>query len=98
MAAKPAAPGNGADSPLTAFLTAPGFLLSQKLALEAARFSAQRMRAYADQLEALARCQNPGDLIEAQQKFLARLQEDYAGEAEAMQQLIAAEAKRAPQA
>ncbi len=90
--------GNGAvdESALAAFLTVPGFQLTTRFALEAARFSALRMRAYADQMEALAKCQNASDLIAAQQAFVARLQQDYAAEGEAMQQLIAQQGKEGP--
>ncbi len=72
-----------------AFLSPPGFQLSQKLALEAARFSAQRLRAYADQMEKLARCSNPADLVALQTAYFTRLQEEYAAETDAVQRLLA---------
>jgi hypothetical protein len=65
------------------FLQSPaanGFLVSQKLALEATRFWARRMRAYADQMEALTKCADPSQVIEAQRSFIEKMQEDYAKE------------------
>lgn len=67
-----------------------GLFLSQKLALEAARFWAQRMRAYADQLETLAQCANPNQFASAQADFLQRMQRDYTQETSAMSEIIAA--------
>jgi hypothetical protein len=84
------------QSPADAFLTLPGFQLTQRLALEAARFSAQRMRAYADQFEALAKCADAGEVVAAQQRFFTQLTEDYAAESAAMREIIAAEAPKAP--
>lgn len=76
--------------------TAQSFLVSQRFALEAARFWARRMRAYADQMETLAGCATPSDLATAQTRFLERLREDYAAESEALSALLASETKPAP--
>lgn len=62
--------------------------VSQKLALETARFWARRMRAYADQMEMLAGCSNPNQLVAAQAQFIARMQEDFAAESAAMQDIL----------
>jgi hypothetical protein len=67
-----------------------GFLVSQKLAMEAARFWARRMHAYADQMEEFARCSNAGEYISAQQHFIERLQEDYARETTAVADIFTA--------
>ena len=64
------------------------FLVSQRFALEAAKFWARRMRAYADQMEDLASCRSPDDIAGAQTRFLERLREDYATESEAFGQIL----------
>ena len=64
-----------------------GFAVSQKIALETAKFWARRMRAYADQVEALARCGSPNQLVAAQQQFLQRMQEDIAEETSAFSEI-----------
>lgn len=71
------------DSP-----AANSFLLSQRMALEAARFWARRLHAYADQMETLARCATPADLAAAQTRFLERMRDDYAEESEAVGALL----------
>lgn len=73
------------------FLQSPaanGFLLSQKLALEATRFWARRAHAYAEQMQALAACREPAQFVNAQTRFLERLREDYAFETEAVSNLL----------
>ena len=65
-----------------------GFLVSQRIALEATRFWARRMRAYADQMEQLASCSEPNQLVQAQAHFIERLQEDYATEGAALTRLL----------
>lgn len=64
------------------------FLVSQRFALEAAKFWARRMRAYADQMEELAGCRSADDVAGAQTRFLDRLREDYAVESEAFGQIL----------
>jgi Phasin protein len=87
--------GNGADPvrALGAYLASPGaagLLASQKIALEATRFWARRMRAYADQLDVLARCTEPMQVVSAGASFVQRMQEDYAEEGRAVAELIKA--------
>jgi hypothetical protein len=80
------------------------FLVSQRLALEAAKFWARRMRAYADQMEELAGCRSADDVAGAQTRFLERLREDYAAESEAIGELLSSatppngESRRSPEA
>jgi hypothetical protein len=76
--------------------TANSLLMSQRLALETARFWARRMRAYADQMETLAGCASADDLASAQTKFLERMREDYAAESEAISALLTPEAASSP--
>ena len=63
--------GNGSPesvSSLVEIMQAPAantFLVSQRFALEAAKFWARRMRAYADQMEDLASCRSPDDIAGA---------------------------------
>ncbi|MCL4715206.1 MAG: hypothetical protein KJZ75_09875 [Hyphomonadaceae bacterium] len=66
------------------------FVASQRVALEAARFWARRMHAYADQMETLACCTNPDDFAKAQTHFFDRMREDYAAETKAMSTILAA--------
>ena len=66
---------------------ASSFLMTQRMALEAARFWARRMHAYADQMEALAACSSPDQFIGAQTRFVERLQDDYAAESAAFTQI-----------
>jgi len=68
--------------------TANTFLVSQRFALEAAKFWARRMRAYADQMEELACCRSADDIADVQTRFLERMREDYAVESEAFGQLL----------
>jgi len=90
------AKSNGAQSAenpmssMVAMMQAPaanGFAVSQRLAHEATRFWAQRMRAYADQCELLASCTSPNQVMAAQAQFIERLQEDFAAETEALSQI-----------
>ncbi len=71
--------------------TANSLLMSQRIALEATKFWARRMRAYADQMETLARCSSPDDLAGAQTRFLERMRDDYAAETEAITALLTPE-------
>jgi hypothetical protein len=71
--------------------TANSLIMSQRLALEAARFWARRMRAYADQMETLVGCRSPDDLASAQTKFIERMRDDYAQESEAITALLTPE-------
>lgn len=73
-------------------LNTSSFLASQRIALEAARFWARRMHAYADQMETLCKCTSPDDLIKAQRGFVERMQQDYAEESAAFTQLISSAA------
>jgi hypothetical protein len=73
-----------------------GFMVSQKLALEATRFWARRMRAYADQMEVLTKCADAGQMLEAQRNFIERMQEDYAKESSHFSELLSS-AKEAEQ-
>ena len=74
---------------LLAPLNANSFVASQRIALEAARFWARRMHAYADQMETLCKCTSPDDLMKAQRGFIDRMQQDYAEESAAFTQLMA---------
>lgn len=65
-----------------------GFALSQQLALETARFWARRMRAYADQMEALVRCTSPNQIAAAHSQFMERMQDDYAQETAAVSEIV----------
>lgn len=84
--------------------TANSFLVSQRFALEAAKFWARRMRAYADQMEDLANCRSADDVAGAQTRFLERLREDYTAESEALGELLSSvtpsngETRRGPEA
>lgn len=85
---------NGASDAIATFAdllqapTANSFLASQRFALEAAKFWARRMRAYADQMEEFANCRSADDLAGVQTHFLQRMREDYAAESEAFGQLF----------
>jgi hypothetical protein len=68
--------------------TANSLIMSQRFALEAARFWARRMHAYADQMETLANCTSTGDVATAQTQFLERMREDWAAESEAFGALM----------
>lgn len=59
---------------------ASSFAMSQRFALESAKFWARRMRAYADQMETLACCNSAEDIATAHQHFLERMRDDYAEE------------------
>lgn len=72
--------------------TANSFVMSQRLALEATRFWARRMRAYADQMEQLVSARSPDDLASLQTRFLDRMREDYAAESEAITAMLTPEA------
>lgn len=76
--------------------TANSLLMSQRLALEATRFWARRMRAYADQMEQLASVRSPDDLASVQTRFLDQMREDYAAESEAITSLLTPETTPAP--
>jgi hypothetical protein len=93
----PAKRNNGAAhapdpvSPFVAMMqtpTANSFLMSQRFALEAAKFWARRMRAYADQMEMLAGCSSAEDVASAQTRFLERMRDDYAEESQAISALL----------
>ncbi len=85
---------NGASHAVSTFAdmiqtpTANTFMISQRFALEAAKFWARRMRAYADQMEDLANCRSADDIAGAQTRFVERMREDYAAETEAFGQLL----------
>jgi hypothetical protein len=64
------------------------FVASQRLALEAARFWARRLHAYADQMEALAACTSADDVAAVQTRFIDRMREDYVAESEAIGALM----------
>ncbi len=77
---------------LVAMLQSPAastLVVSQRLALEAARFWARRMHAYADQMEALAACTSADEVATAQSRFIERMREDYTAESEALSALVA---------
>lgn len=65
------------------------FAMSQRLALESARFWARRMHAYADQMSALAACTNVDQFAEAQSRFIDKMREDYAAETKALSAILA---------
>jgi hypothetical protein len=71
--------------------TANSFLVSQRIALEAARFWARRMHAYADQMETIASCASPDEFANAQTRFLERMRDDYAAESEAIGAMLTPE-------
>lgn len=73
---------------------ATGFKMSQRLALEATRFWARRVRAYVDQMETLASCASPTDFVSAQTRFLERLKDDYAAESEVFTEIWKAGAEQ----
>jgi hypothetical protein len=70
---------------------ATSFAMSQRFALESAKFWARRMRAYADQMEELMSCRSADELAGAQTRFFERMREDYAAESEALGALLAPE-------
>lgn len=70
---------------------ATSFVMSQRLALESAKFWARRMRAYADQMEMLANCASADDFAGAQTRFFDRMRDDYRAESEALNALLTAE-------
>jgi hypothetical protein len=72
--------------------TANSLMMSQRLTLEATRFWARRMRAYADQMEQLVSARSPEDMANLQTRFLDRMREDYAAESEAITSLLTPEA------
>jgi hypothetical protein len=81
-------------SALVAMMQGPAagsFVVSQRFALEAAKFWARRMRAYADQMETLASCSTPDDFAGAQTRFLERMRDDYAAESQAIGALLTPE-------
>jgi hypothetical protein len=85
-------------SSLVALLQGPAansFVVSQRLALEAARFWARRMHAYADQMETLAGCTTPDEMAAAQTRFIERMRDDYAAESKALGDLVAPPTRRA---
>ena len=77
--------------------TAHSFLMSQRFALEAARFWARRLHAYADQMETLAHCSNVDDFTNAQSRFVERLQKDYAEESAAFTDILGSAGKLSPE-
>lgn len=83
--------GNGFAAPdMSAFLSAPGLMLGQRMAIEGARFWAKRMRACVDQVEALSHCDTPAAVIEVQTKFLKQIQADYLAEGEVVKDIFGA--------
>lgn len=94
MTAKRGNGAGGASEAISTFATmlqspaANSVVMSQRFALEAARFWARRLHAYADQMEKLATCTTPGDVAQMQTRFLDRMREDYAEEGAALTQLI----------
>ena len=103
MAAKKTNGANGASNAVSstmAFLQSPGansFLLSQKLALEATRFWARRLHAYAEQMETLASCREPREFASANVRFFEKLREDYALETTAIAELLTPPIERVEQ-
>ncbi|MGE0741562.1 MAG: phasin family protein [Hyphomonadaceae bacterium] len=97
MTAKRTNGAGAAPESMPAFLTMmqgpASFMMSQRIALEAARFWARRMRAYADQMETLASCSSPEDIASAQTHFFERLREDYAEETQTMRSLMTPQAQ-----
>lgn len=83
---------NGA-TPISSLVTAmqapaaKSLAASQRVALEGARFWARRMRSYADQMEALARCADVTQFAEVQAQFLEKMREDYVSETAAFKKL-----------
>ena len=94
-----AAFSNGSGLPdISAFMTAPGLVLGQRLALHTARFWAKRMRACASQIEWFATCDNPVSLMDVQMKFIKQMQDDYAAESEAVNDITSAVMALSPNA
>jgi hypothetical protein len=86
---KRADPASSASS-MVAAMQAPAaqsFAASQRLAFEAARFWARRMRSYADQMETLATCTDPNQAAAASARFFEQMRADYAAEAEIVRDL-----------
>jgi hypothetical protein len=75
--------------------TANSLVMSQRIALESARFWARRMHAYADQMEALVSCRSPDDLATVQTQFLERMRDDYAAESQAIGAMLTPERGKA---
>lgn len=76
---------------LVAMLQGPAansLVVSQRFAIEAARFWARRMHAYADQMEALVACASADDVAAAQTRFIERMREDYVAESETLGALL----------
>lgn len=84
-------PASDAMSTMINAMQAPAaFAVSQRLALESARFWARRMHAYANQMEALAACTSVDQLADAQSRFIDRMREDYAAETKTLSAILAA--------
>ncbi|MBI1252409.1 MAG: hypothetical protein GC189_13180 [Alphaproteobacteria bacterium] len=64
------------------------FHLSQRMALEAVQFWARRLRAYADQMEALSKCEDATQIMTVQQEFISRMREDYTKEGETVRRIV----------
>ncbi|MDX2276732.1 MAG: phasin family protein [Hyphomonadaceae bacterium] len=94
MAAKKVNGSSEGVAETLSFLQSPaanGFLLSQKLALEATRFWARRTQAYAEQAQALVACREPAEFVNAQTRFFERMREDYASETLAVADMLTPE-------
>ena len=79
-------------SSLVALMQGPAassFAVGQRIALEAARFWARRMHAYADQMEAFAACTSADELARVQTHFIERMRDDYAAESKVLGELVA---------
>lgn len=94
MTAKRSNGANGAPETISSVVSmlqgpaASGLLVSQRLAFEAARFWARRMRAYADQFELLATCTDPQQFAKANAHFLEQLQQDYVSESAVVTEML----------
>jgi hypothetical protein len=71
-----------------AFLSPQTFAAGPQMMMEGARFWARRLHAYADWMETVAQCTTPTQLVEAQSRFFARTQEDYATETATVAQIL----------
>ncbi len=66
-----------------------GSNLGRSIGLEATQFWAKRLSAVAEQIEALARCEEPGAIFEAQIRYFELAQDDYAKESQVLKNIVA---------
>lgn len=69
-----------------------------RLCDEMLSFTAKRLRAQADHMQALAKCRNPSEILERQAAFVRGAMEDYASEATKSAKLMQEATRLPPQA